>query len=91
MSLYIHLSVTKVDNYLQPLHYMNELSGYIPKNKLISKNQALTILYLKHHVYKKLHKLSWIRNLTKSQKFDTHEINNHTIQYKILQHNKTQA
>ena len=31
---------------------------------LISKSQALQILYLKHHVYK----TSWIRNLTKSMK-----------------------
>ena len=38
----------------------------------------------------KLYKLSWIRNLTNVQKFDTHEINNHTAQ-KILQHNKTQT
>ena len=29
---------------------------------LISKNQALQILYLKHHAYKSL----WIRNLMKS-------------------------
>ena len=43
------------------------------KNKqvdiLISKNQALQKLYLKHHVYK----LSWISNLTKSTKFDSHK------------------
>ena len=30
-------------------------------------NRALQIFYLKHHTYK-LHKLSWIRNLTKSMK-----------------------
>ena len=31
---------------------------------LISKNQALQVLYLKYY----LHKLSWIRNLTKYKK-----------------------
>ena len=45
-------------------------SGDISCNKLIrayiliSKNQALQILYLKHHAYKSL----WIRNLMKSTK-----------------------
>ena len=42
---------------------------------LISKSQALKIIYLKHHVprYMKLHKLSRIRNLMKSTKFEAHE------------------
>ena len=57
---------------------------------LISKNQALQILYLKHHVYI-ISKLSWIRNYRNPQKFDSHEMNKHTLHYKLLQHNKTQA
>ena len=60
----------------------------------------LIFFYLKTRRYKyytlntmciKLHKLSWIRNLTKSMKVDYHKINNHTIQYKPLQHNETQT
>ena len=39
---------------------------------LISKNQALQILYLKKCVYKK-HKFSWIRNLQNPRKFDLHK------------------
>ena len=31
------------------------------------------------------------KKLTKSGKIDTNKINNHTVQYKILQHNKTQT
>ena len=45
---------------------------------LISKNQALQILYLKHCVYKTtLLELPWIRNLRNARKF---MINNHSIQ-----------
>ena len=47
---------------------------------LISNNQAVQILYLKHQVYIKLHKLSWIRNLRNPQKFDFHK-NYTTIPY----------
>ena len=39
---------------------------------LISKNQALQMLCLKHHVYK----FSWIRNLQTTWKFDPHKIKN---------------
>ena len=55
----------------------------------------MIFLYLKTRHYKyytlntmyiKLHKLSWIRNLTKSTKIDPHQINNHIILYKPLQH-----
>ena len=53
----------------------------------ISKNQALQILYLKHYALVKVHKLSWIRKSTKSTKVWYQ----HTVQYKILQHNKTQT
>ena len=31
------------------------------------------------------------KKLTNPQKFDPHEINKHTLQYKLLQHNKTQT
>ena len=37
---------------------------------LISKNQALKILYLKHCVYNETNKLPWIRNLRNARKFD---------------------
>ena len=44
---------------------------------LISKNQALQILYLKHCVYKTTQlELPWIRNLQNPQKFI---LNNHSI------------
>ena len=43
------------------------------------------------HTCTDTHKLSWIRSLTKSTKFDSHRINNHTAQYKLLQYNKAQA
>ena len=57
---------------------------------LISINQVLQVLYLKHHVYKT--SLIIMNNkLTKSTKIDPHKFNKYTLQYKLLQHNKTQS
>ena len=62
--------------------------GYLKQVDIfISKNQALQILYLKHYALVKVHKLSWIRKSTKSAKIWYQ----HTVQYKILQHNETQT
>ena len=42
-------------------------------------------------MYIKLHKIVMDKTLTKSTKFDHHGIKKHTLQYKLLQHNKTQT
>ena len=58
---------------------------------LISKNQALQILrkyYTLNIMYIKFHKIIMDE---KPQKFDPHEMNKHILEYKLLQHNKTQT
>ena len=64
--------------------------GYVEekrkRNKLIFlylKNQALQMLYLKHHVYK-TSIIIMDKKLTSPQKFDPYKINKYTLQYKLL-------
>ena len=66
---------------------------------IIASYNKLLFLYLKirHCKYYTLNttpqspKSWWIRNLMKSAKIWYQQINNHTVQHKILQHNDTQT
>ena len=45
-------------------------------------------MYLKRHLYKTSY-IIMSKKLNEPRKFDPHEISNHTIQYKLLQHKHT--
>ena len=68
-NLYLFKSFTR--------HYYNKLIFLYLKTRHC-KCYALNTMYIT------LYKLSWIRNLQNTQKFDPHKINKHTLQYKLL-------
>ena len=70
----LHVYSTYIHRYIWGERYWNfyNTTYWEHVDILISKNQTLQILYLKHRVYN-LYKLSWIRNLRNPQKFSLHE------------------